>query len=186
MKGTFRRVSISSYKNKKRETNSSTVRQPLLSQKPLTDKDETNRSEEVMESGSSHQISPCKKFQQHHGIPAVPMAKRSANEVLIRPVVYVDCEFDASIELPFGEDSIAANIRDIRRREKEREASARYLQWCLYASLALLLLVAAWYIVSAVQIDLGLSLQVARSDSVPKLTRTAFLDEVNKIRNSVP
>lgn len=104
-----------------------------------------------------HQVSPSKKFQQHHGIPVVPLAKRNVDDEHARmPVVYLKCEFDSSIELPFGdEDSMAATIQDLRKRRKQRETSSRFLRGCLYSLMALLILVSAWYLVSMVLRDFG-------------------------------
>jgi hypothetical protein len=107
--------------------------------------------------GLIHHVSPSKKFQQHHGIPVAPLAKRSLDDELARtPVVYLKCEFDSSIELPFGdEDCMAANIQDFRIRRKQRESSSRFLRGWLYSLMTLVTLVFAWYLSSMVLRDFG-------------------------------
>ena len=82
--------------------------------------------------------------QQNHGIPVVPLVKRSPNSELMRPVVFMDCEMDP-IELPFGGEDMEESVRVIRLKRRRHEASARVWRACLIVSLILLFAVVAWY-----------------------------------------
>jgi uncharacterized membrane protein YbhN (UPF0104 family) len=122
-----------------------------------------------------HQVSASKKFP-HSGIPAAPFAKRNVKgEVTRSPVVYLKCEFDSSIELPFGDkDSMAANIQNLRTRRKQRESSSRFLRGCLYSLMALVMLASTWYLVSLVLGDFGFG-RTSTTTSVAT-SESSFLD----------
>lgn len=113
---------------------------------------------------STHQVSPnFIQKKRHHGIPVVPFAKRSAKE-LSRPVIYIECEMDP-IDLPFGDDGMAANFEVIRRKRKRSESSIRFRRNCLIFFLVLVLSGVAWYFKTLFRSNIPLPVELDFEDN---------------------
>ena len=89
----------------------------------------------------------------HHGIPAVPMIRRtpSDNAELCRPIIYVDCELDDSLELPFGGSTWVKEYNAMERERQQQRRLASMFKTIVVMTLLFFSALAGWYLARVCQ-----------------------------------